>query len=316
MDAPHHGRARVDRETIAVERDYVRQAVGTILGALLALPSALLAVPPPRGRADWYVVPEARILRLMQGERGYDLTATPNGPRLEADVLRRLIREREAEDPERRPLFLGHREWYEAFLARTRLASSAAPLYARLSYEVGQDMLVDYRREAVIDAVLRGPTPCIVADVWLFWSGKPDQYSYDDVSSHPHLRVTQARVVTYRFVDYDDRLWYTDVQGLRGRPTSGALGVLFDLIGEGHVEESRSAMLPDGTQVVRGRASKWGLSRTVTLTIWPDGRADRGVPADRPDLRVLAARLKEPLEIRFKPMPPELPPALGEEAGQ
>jgi hypothetical protein len=295
----------VDRSTIGVERAPVRHVLEVAAGALLALPPALAAAPAAPGQADWYVVPRGQILAAMNREHGYDLTATPNGPRLQADVLRRLIREQQAADPKRRPLLLRHRDWYEALLERTGLSSSSAPLYARLSYEVGQDMLVDYRREDVLDAVVKGPTPCIVADVWLFWSGKPDQYEYDDLTSHPHLRVTEKRLVTYRFVDYEDRLWYADVHGLRGRPTSGPLGVLFDLIGEGHVEESRSAALPDGPEVVRGRATKWGLSRTATLTIWPDGHVDRGVPPGRPDLQALAKRLKEPLEIRFKPMPPE-----------
>jgi hypothetical protein len=279
------------------------------VAALAALvPAALVAAAPtaPAAPADAYVVPEARIVAAMRGEHGYDLTATTNGPRLQADVLRQIVGQRQTEDPQRRPLFLGHREWYEAFLERTGLAPSAAPLYVRLSYEAGQDMLVDYRREAVVEAVLEGPEPRMAANVRLYWSDGPERFSYDDLLSRPHLRVTQRRLVTYRLVDYVDRLWYAEVQGLHGRPTSGPLGLLFDVIGEGRVDESRSALLPDGSaQVVRGRASKWGITRTETLTIWPDGHADGGVPPDRPDLAALAARLEEPLDIRFRPLPPQ-----------
>jgi len=201
-------------------------------------------------------------------------------------------------------MFIGHREWYEAFLARTGLSESAAPLYARASYEVGQDMLVEYRREHVIEAVLTGPAPRIAATVRLFWPsapGRPDHYGYDDLLSRPHLRVTAKRLVSYRMLDYEDRVWFAEVRGLHGRPTSGPLGVLFDLIGEARVIESRSALNPDGVQVVRGRASKWGFDRTETVTIWSDGRAERGAPAERRDLVALEARLKEPLEVRFKP---------------
>ena len=64
-------------------------------------------------------------------------------------------------------------------------------------------MLVDYRREQVIDAVLQGPTPRIAANVRLFWPsgpGRPDQYGYDDLVSRPHLRVTAKRLVSYRMV--------------------------------------------------------------------------------------------------------------------
>ena len=43
--------------------------------------------------------------------------------------------------------------------------------------------MIDYRREAVVDFVLRGPPPRLVANVRIFWErapGKPDEYSYDD----------------------------------------------------------------------------------------------------------------------------------------
>jgi hypothetical protein len=148
----------------------------------------------------------------------------------------------------------------------------------------------------------------LVANVRIFWErapGKPDEYSYDDNLSSPHLRVTQKRLISYRLVDYADRLWYAEISGLHGRPTSGTLGVLFDIIGEARVQESRSAFLPDGVQVVRGRASKWGFDRTETMTVWPDGHADQGVPANRLDLAALEARLVEPLGIRFRPLPKE-----------
>jgi hypothetical protein len=167
-------------------------------------------------------------------------------------------------------------------------------------------MVVDYRGETVVETVLQGPPPRVAANVRIFWKtggGRPGQYSYDDTLSRPNLRVTQGRVITYRLVEYEDRLWYAEVSGLRGRPTSGPLGVLFRIIGEARVEESRSAFLPDGMQVVRGRARKWGIARTETVTVWPDGHADRGIPPGRPDLSALEARLLEPLAIRFRPLP-------------
>jgi hypothetical protein len=244
----------------------------------------------------------------MRTATGYELTPTSNGPRLFADVVRELVRQREAADPERRPFFVGHREWFEAYLARTGLPAGQAPLYVRLAHDVGQDMVVDYRKDGIVDAVQQGPMPRVAANVWLFWpkdkGGKPERYSYDDLSGDPHLRVTQRRLVTYRLVDYGDRLWYTEVSGLHGRPTSGPLGLLFDLIGEGKVEESRSAVAGDGTWVVRGRASKWGIDKTETVTVRPDGRVERGTPPGRRDLADLAERLAQPLAIRFKPMPP------------
>ncbi len=65
------------------------------------------------------------MLAAMRKSQSYDLTATANGPRLQAEVLRRLIADAERTDPARRPLLFGHREWYEAFLERTRLPADA-----------------------------------------------------------------------------------------------------------------------------------------------------------------------------------------------
>jgi hypothetical protein len=245
-----------------------------------------------------------RILEAMRQVTAYSLTATPNGARLNADVILSIVHEAAARDPERRPLFFGHQEWYDAFLARTGLTPEQAPLYVRLSHETGQDMVVDYRREAVVDAVLQGPDPRVVANVWIFWKGGSNQYSYDDTVSRPNLRVTQKRLITYRLVEYDDRLWYAEVTGLHGRPTTGPLGVLFAVIGEARVEESRSAFLPDGLQIVRGRGSKWGFRRTETVTVWPDGHADRDIPPGHSGVAAAKARLQEPLAIRFRPLPP------------
>jgi hypothetical protein len=279
-------------------------ACSIAFGTVIALPLSAHAAPRP----GCVVVPPQRLLEAMREVRGYELAATANGPRLQADVVLALVHEAAARDPERRPLFVGHREWYEAFLARTGRAPSQAPLYVRRPYEVGQDLVVDYRREVVVEAVLQGPQPRVAANVRIFWAkgeGRPDQYSYDDTLSRPSLRVTQDRLITYRLVEYEDRLWYAEVSGLRGRPTSGPLGVLFRLIGEARVEESRSAFLPDGTQVVRGSASKWGIDRTETATVWSDGHADRGIPPGRPDLLALEERLRQPLAIRFRPLPTE-----------
>jgi hypothetical protein len=277
----------------------------TTLALAVALAGAAPAAAgdaPPR----WREVPQERLVQAMGEVRSYDPTATSNGPRLQADVVLALAREAQAQDPERRPLFIGHREWFLAFLARTGLTPETAPLYVRRPYEVGQDLVVDFREERVVEAVVKGGTPQIAANVWISWArvpGKPGEYSYDDTLSSPTLRVTQKRLITYRLLDYGDRRWYAHIEGLHGRPTSGALGVLFDLIGEAQVVESRSAVAEDGAQVVRGRARKWGIDRTETVTVWPNGHADRGVPPGRADLAALEARLREPLAVRFRPMP-------------
>jgi hypothetical protein len=282
-----------------------------VLVFALALPFAAWPAPHGRGEAPasaadpLRAVTRAEVLAAMKKCGGYSLTATSNNARLQAEVVLRLIHAAESVDAERRPLLIGHREWYEAYLERTGIPPAQAPLAVRISYQLEQDMVADYRREDVLDGVLQGPQPRTVANVWIYWPsgpGRPQTYSYDDKQSTPTLRVTQERVLDYRLVDYEDRLWYAEIHGLRGRPTSGSLGALFALIGEATVVESRSAIAPDGTSVVRGHARKWGFDKNETVTVSRSGRVSQGVPPGRPDLGTLALRLAEPLEIRFRPL--------------
>lgn len=273
----------------------------------LGVPLSILGGARPGAGEEMRTVTREEIAQAMRESRGYDLTATANGPRLQAEVLVRLIRDAQARDPERRPLLLGHREWFEAFLERTGLTESSAPLYARLSYQIGQDVQIDYRREKVIEAVVQGPEPTVVANVRVCWPsapGAPSSYSYEDVLSQPHLRVTQKRLITYRLVVYPDRVWYAEVHGLRGRPTSGALGVLFDLIGEVPLRESRMAVSSDGLQISRGFGRKGPIGATATVTVYPNGRAEKGLPPNRPDLVAIEQRLRVSLKLSYVPLPP------------
>jgi len=279
------------------------------LAVLLPLAGWRAAPAPgvlPEERAEpLRVVSRAEVLAAMKTCVGYSLTATSNNARLQAEVVLQLVHGAEQADPERRPLLIGHREWYEAFLERTGLAPALAPLAVRTSKDLEQDILVDYRRERVVGVVLQGPEPRTAANVWLYWPNgptRPDTFSYDDRQSTPALRVTQERVISYRLVDYQDRLWYAEIRGLRGRPTSGSLGAIFALIGEATIVESRSAIAQDGTSVVRGHARKWGFDKTETVTVSRSGHVSQGVAPGRPDLEALAARLAEPLEIRFLPL--------------
>ncbi|MFQ5700139.1 MAG: hypothetical protein ACE5IL_17895, partial [Myxococcota bacterium] len=89
-------------------------------------------------------------------------------------------------------------------------------------------------------------------------------------------------------------------EGLSGRPVSGLLGLLFDIIGEGSLKESRIAISKDGLQILRGRSQKI-FSLRLTATIYPDGRSIKGIPEDRPDLREIETRLKVPLKIEYLP---------------
>jgi hypothetical protein len=226
-------------------------------------------------------------------------------------VLLHVVRRAREHYPGGPPLFLDHEDWFQALLARTGLPADQAPLFARLAREHGQDIEVEYRPGRVIARVESGPEPRFAANVTIGWPRAPggaSRYSYDDLLSTPRLRVTNERVLSYRLLDFGDVIVYADIQGLTGRPTTGLLGFLFRLMGEGHVEESRMAISPDGLQISRARASKAFFSVTATVTVSPDGRTEKDLPAGRPDLAEIEARLKRPLRIAFEPTPRDWPP--------
>ncbi len=253
-----------------------------------------------------YTVGRDELLVAMRLSQGFDPTATANGARLQAEVLLRLVRAAHARDPHGPPLFISHETWFDALLERTSVPRERAPLYARLAHENGQDTEVDYRDGIVLQAVLEGPQPQLAANVSIFWPARPgaaEQFQYEDTLSSPRLKVTMKRVITYRLVDYGDMLLYGEIEGLRGRPTSGVLGALFNLIGEVPIVENRMALSSDGLQVSRGRGKKGLIDLTTTVTLYPEGRAEKGLPDNRPDLVVLEQRLKRKLKVSYKPLP-------------
>lgn len=267
----------------------------TALAAMIFAAAPVDAAPRPVERDE--------ILEAMRRSVGYDLKATTNGARLQAEVILSLARAAASRDPERRPFLLGHGEWFSAYLERTGLTAEKVPLYVRLAYEHGQDVVVDYRAEEVLEATGR-EHPDLTANVVISWppSG-PRRYSYEDALATPRLKVTNERVIRYRLVSLGDLVLYDEIEGLRGRPTTGLLGLLFDLIGEGHVVESRMIVTPDGLQIARARARKAFFEVASTVTVHPDGRTEKGLPPDRRDLLALESRLKTPLGLRYRKRP-------------
>lgn len=285
---------------MAGERRRLLRLRAVTVAALLAVPIAVRAAAPAGVR----VVSQQEIAEAMAESRGFDLLATTNGPRLQSEVLLRLVRRAEGADPLRTPLFIGHREWFQAYLGRTGLTADKAPLFVRLPDQNGQDMIVDYRREKVLEGA-PSPAPRQALNVCIWWprtAGAPGSYSYEDTQSTPRLKVTNDRVITYRLLDYGDLTVFHDVDGLRGRPTTGVLGVLFQVIGEGHVVESRMALAADGLQVSRARARKLMIEVATTVTVHPDGRTEKDVPPGRTDLAAIEARLKRPLDVEHPPL--------------
>ena len=241
----------------------------------------------------------------MEARRGYDLTATTNGPRFQAEVLLDLLRAHRARDPEASPLLIGHAEWFAAYLERTGLRPESAPLFVRLAHDHGQDLEVDARADRVIERVIEGPAPLLAANVTIGWppSGRgPTRYSYEDTLAVPDLKVTNERVITYRLVDCGDMVAFDEIEGLLGRPTEGFLGMLFSMIGEGNVQWSRMAFAADGLQVSRARAAKGPFSVEASVTVFPDGRVEKDLPPGRQDLATLEKRLLQPRKVRYRPL--------------
>jgi hypothetical protein len=264
---------------------------------------AVLLAAPARAASEAPVrVPYAEVLEAIRASSGFDRLAVTNGGRLQAEVLLRLARQARQRAPQGPPLLVGHEEWFRALLAATGAPESRAPVYAVLAHRHRQDVVAEYRDGRVVREVVKGPAPRLALDVTISWPGGkdvPDEYSYEDTTSTPHVKVTNKRVITYRLLEFDDFIAFEDMEGLTGRPTTGALGLLFAVIGEGRIVEYRMAVAPGGTQVSRGRAKKGFFEVATTLTVQPDGRSERGVPDD-PALRALAQRLERPLEIRYQ----------------
>lgn len=242
------------------------------------------------------------ITEAMQLQSGYDPTATTNVARFQAEVILQLARTARERDPNGPPLLVGHAEWFWAFLEVNGLTPETAPGYALLAYHHRQDQLVDYDPGHVIKQIVNGNSPVMAVNVQVSWpetSELPAKYSFEDTLSTPKLKVTNHRLITYRLLDFGDMIVYDDIKGLSGRPTSGMLGLLFRIIGEGRVVQSRMVLSEDGLQINRTKAKKGLFGVTATVTIQPDGRTEKDLPKDRPELVALEDKLKRHFKIRY-----------------
>ncbi len=240
----------------------------------------------------------------MQASQGYDPAATTNGARFQAEVLRHLARRALAQGPPHDPLLIGHAEWFWAVLERTTLTPAEAPAFIRLGHEYAQDIYLEYGNDRVVRRVLEGESPAFALNVSIGWGerhGAPKSYSYEDTLSTPKLKVTNKRLIRYRLLEFGDMVVFDEITGLHGRPTSGVLGLLFRLIGEGHVVENRMVISQDGLQIARARAEKAFFHVQTTVTVFPDGRTEKDLPPGRADLALLENRLKKALRLEYFP---------------
>jgi hypothetical protein len=266
----------------------------------LLLPAAELLAQEalPAGAAP---VPRAAIAAAMREEQGYDRRVATNQSRLQTRVLLRLARAARAARPEGAVLLIDHEDWFQAYLEALGLKEDQAPLGVRLAHQHQYDIVVDARTDAVVERVRAGPVPAQALNVRWRSRSETRGYSYRDPLSRPVLEMTFERTVSYRLLELEGMVVQDRFSGVSGHPVTGALSVLFRVIGKAHAVWSRSAVAADGWQVLVGKAHKGPFSRTGTVTVPPDGSAELGVPAGRPDLAALEQRLRQPIEVIYRP---------------
>lgn len=252
-------------------------------------------------------VTRSELVAAMRAQqtKGYAIEAIANSNRLLTGVFLELAERASMTDPERRPLRIGHAEYFGALLEVAGLPPASAPPHIRVPHEFGQDYLIDYRPENVIEKIEGGLTPLRALNVkggWPSTPSAPTRYSYEDKSAQPHVEVTHRQVIAYRILDFGDVVVCDDIRGITGRVTSGVLGMVFAVLGKAQALHTRYIVAPDGVQLSRTGARKM-FTVTRTVTIYPDGRLLPDLPADRPDLMQLEKALKElDLRIRFVPL--------------
>ncbi len=288
-----------------IRRIAIRPNPAAFAFALLALPTAGHAQTLEVPRDAQRVSREALVGALAaERDRGYDITASTNAGYMWANVLFRLAEEARASHPEGAPLFIHEADYYHGFLTVTGLEESEAPEFIRISHEYGQHTLVEYRLDRVVDVERTEALPASALAVRTWWpegNGMGDRYAYEDTLSSPHLQVENDREVTYRLLQFDDQIVFDEMEGIRGRPTSGVLGVLFGMLGSSQLLWSRMAQADDGTLLIRAKGKKL-VSKTALAVVEPDGTGGE-LPEDRADLRSLVRVLESPVKVSYRDWP-------------
>ncbi|MDT8449514.1 MAG: hypothetical protein RQ847_05005 [Wenzhouxiangellaceae bacterium] len=272
-----------------------------VKAALLMTPLTAIVSPAPVAHAadecpDQLVSTET-MRQVIASIEGYDTTLTTNYSRFVADFLFGL-----AAHPAVREESTSFRIQPEGFMSAwqsaTGRSANEAPVSMQRVLEYGQHFAVDIRP----DVVTEGPEHDLVMAVHVSWpesAGLGSSYTYEDTLSEPDVRIREQRVIEYLLFRLDDVVAYERITGVSGRPTSGALGALFTLLGVADIESTRHVVAADGTQVNRARVRKL-FPFTALATIAPDGTAQRGIPDGREDLEMLAEKLDFDLEIEMR----------------
>ena len=253
-------------------------------------------------------IPRAELAAVMhtaaRSHGEYDLLATPNWPRFQSALYLGLVRRAMEREPTGGILFITPEYLFSEFVYLAGVKDpNEAPALLRWALHLDQGTQLEYRPDRVVESVEKGTHPTLAINVRTGWPDRPDgtdQFSVLDTLSEPKLRVTNRQEITYRMLVFGDMVMNDEIRGTSGRPLSGVLGALFSMLGEGSLVYYRS-VLADGLQVVRVKAKKMIFSKTTTITVYPDGRAENGVPPDRPALAATEELLKQDREIEYHP---------------
>ena len=279
----------------------VRFASALLLG--LAWAAANAASPWDDARS----VSRAQIVAALreQQAQGYRLDTIANSVRMQVGVFFALADAGRAADPQQRPLRVAQRDWFAAWLEVTGLTADTAPAYITVPHRHGEDYLIDYRLEEVLDLAATRDRPARALNVKAGWPaapGAPASYSYEDRSTDPAIETTHQQVSSFRVLDFGQAIVYDEIRGVTGRATSGLLGAIFSLLGHATAQQTRFAIASDGMQVSRTTARK-GFTLTQAITISPDGRVLTGLPENRPDLQDIDRLLAQlPLRVTYRPI--------------
>ena len=268
----------------------------------------LVQLVPPTVLAG-QACPEPRVityheLRDAMGRRrgNYDQLPTPNWGRFQTDVYLNLMHDALARDSQGGVILITAEDWYQAYKDVAKLKPEEVHIGQQLAREVGQNMLLDFRRGGVVRHLDGGRKLRLAANARISWTGGRSKYSYRDTLTEPRLQVTSHREITHRILEFDDGMvFYDEIRGVSGRPTSGFAALLLSLIGEGGLQESRLAVAGDDILVVRARAKKI-FAMNVTAVVHPEGRGEEGIPPGRADLAALERLLLQPVEVKYLPV--------------
>ena len=280
-------------------------ALGSLSLALLVMTQAARAQVPACSvdtipRAE--LAADMRTAAFSHGE--YNLLATPNWTRFQSALYLQLVRRAMEREPSGGVLYIAPEYLFWEFVSMAGVEDPAkAPQHLQWALHLNQGTQLEYRPDGIVDSVKQGPQPTLAINVRSSWPDRPDgvdKFSFVDTASVPKLRVTNRQEITYRLLVFGDLVMFDQIDGTSGRPLSGVLGALFRVIGEGSLVYYRSLVVDGGLQMVRVKAKKI-FSKTTTITVYPDGQAENGVPQDRPELAATEELLKQDREIEYHP---------------